>query len=290
MEAILDRMRSDMRLKRLSVRTRERYVSAASQFLEFYDEPLDELEVDHVKDYLLHLIDERKVSTSTHKMHLAAVKFLFKVTLGRPEVVAQIPWPKVTSRLPEILSFEEVFGVLEAASDPLYRNAFMAAYGSGLRISETMRLAAGDIDADRGVIIVRNGKGDKDRLTILSPRLLSSLRYYWRWSRPACSKPWLFPGQTKEGHIGRKSIQDELHKALHKAGVSKEITFHSLRHTFATHLLESGVDLRVIQALLGHRTLRSTERYTQVRIDFIAGIRSPLELIEEHCQGLPAST
>jgi integrase len=129
-----------------------------------------------------------------------------------------------------VLSFEEIHGLLEAASSQLYRNAFMAAYGAGLRVSETMRLASGDIDSDRGVIVVRNGKGDKDRLTMLSPRLLQSLRDYWSKDRPRSAQPWLFPGKTKDGHISRESLQAEVRKACYRAGVRKPVRYHSLRH------------------------------------------------------------
>ena len=285
----LDRMESDLKLKRLSDETRAEYLRCARGFVEFLDQPVEKLGEDDVRKYLLHLVEVRKLSPSSHKMHLAAVRFLYGVTLGRPEVVDKIPWPKVTSRLPEVLSFEEVHGLLEATSTPLYRNAFMAAYGAGLRVSETARLAAGDIDSDRGVLVVRNGKGDKDRLTMLSPRLLQSLRDYWSQGRPSSAQPWLFPGKTKKGHISRESLQAEVRKACRKAGVRKPVRYHSLRHSFATHLLESGVDIRVIQALLGHRSLRATARYTQVRTDHIVRVKSPLELLHERLGG-PAST
>jgi site-specific recombinase XerD len=282
---VLDRMESDLKLKRLSKKTRKEYLRCARDFVEFFDQSPDKLGEDDVRTYLLHLVEVRKASTSKHKMHLAAVKFLYDKTLGRPEVVKMIPWPKVTSRLPEIPSFEELHGLFGAASSPLYLNAFMAAYSAGLRITETSRLSAGDIDSDRGVIVVRNSKGDKDRLTILSPHLLSGLRKYWSQSRPRSEHQWLFPGQTREGHISRESLQSELYKACRRARVQKSLRFHSLRHAFATHLLESGVDLRIIQALLGHKSIRSTARYTQVRIDHIVKLDSPLELLHEYRKG-----
>jgi len=290
MKSVLDRMESDLKLKRLSEQTRAEYLRCATAFVEFLDQPVEKLGEDDVRKYLLHLVEVRKLSPSSHKMHLAAVRFLYDKTLGRPEVVKMIPWPKVPSRLPEIPSFEEVHGLFEAASSPLYLNAFMAAYGAGLRVSEATRLAAGDIDSDRGVIVVRNGKGDKDRLTMLSPRLLSSLRDYWVKSRPSSEHPWLFPGQTKRGHISRESLQSELRKTCRRAGVRKALRFHSFRHAFATHMLESGVDLRVIQALLGHKSIRSTARYTQVRIDHIGRLDSPLELLHEHRKGASSET
>ena len=285
----LDRMESDLKLKRLSEGTRAEYLRCAREFVAFSGGRPEKVCEDDVRKYLLDLIETRRLSPSSHKMHLAAIKFLLGTTLGRPEVVDSIPWPKVTSRLPEILSFEEVGALLEATSTPLYRNAFMATYGAGLRVSETTRLAAGDIDSTRGVIVVRNGKGDHDRLTMLSPLLLDSLRDYWRAGRPRCSHPWLFPGKTTDGHISRESLQVELHKALRKAGVRKAVPYHSLRHSFATHLLESGVDIRIIQALLGHRSLRTTARYTQVRTDHIVRIKSPLDLLHEHLERSPGS-
>ena len=285
MKSVIKRMESDLKLKRLSESTRKEYLRCARDFVDFFKRSPGRLKENDVRQYLLHLVEERKVSVSTHKMHLAAIKFLYTTTLGRPQVVEKIPWPKVSSPVPEVLSFDEIHGLLEAASSPLYRNAFMVSYASGLRVSETTRLAAGDIDSDRRVIVVRGGKGDKDRLTMLSPLLLSSLRGYWRQCRPRCPQPWLFPGKTKDGHISRESLQSELRKAIKKAGVRKEAHYHSLRHSFATHLLESGVDLRIIQVLLGHRSLRTTARYTQVRTDYIVRIKSPLELLHESLRG-----
>jgi site-specific recombinase XerD len=278
-------MESDLKLKRLSDKTHKEYLRCAKDFVAFFDMPPQKLCEEDVRNYLHHLVEVREASTSTHKMHLAAIKFLYSVTLGRPEVTEHIPWPKVTSRLPDVLSFEEVHGLLEAASTQLYRNAFMVSYGAGLRVSETMRLAAGDIDSKRDVIVVRNGKGDKDRLTMLSPRLLDSLRSYWSKGRPRSPQPWLFPGKTKDGHISRESLQAEIVKACRKVGMRKTVRYHSLRHAFATHLLESGVDIRVIQALLGHRSIRSTARYTRVRTDHIARVKSPLELLHERFGG-----
>jgi site-specific recombinase XerD len=278
-------MESDLKLKRLSDDTRKEYLRCVKDFVAFFDQPPQKLCEEDVRKYLHHLVEVRNASTSNHKMHLAAIKFLYSVTLGRPEVTEHIPWPKVTSRLPEVLSFEEVYGLIEAAPTPLYRNAFMVSYGAGLRVSETMRLTAGDIDSKRSVIVVRNGKGDKDRLTMLSPRLLDSLRNYWSKSRPHSAQTWLFPGKTKEGHISRESLQVSVHRACHNAGLRKPVRYHSLRHAFATHLLESGVDIRVIQALLGHRSISSTARYTRVRTDHIAQVKSPLELLHERFGG-----
>jgi len=284
MKSVINLMESDLKLKRLSDDTRKEYLRCAKEFVAFFDQPPQELYENDVRKYLHNLVEVRKASTSNHKMHLAAIKFLYS-TLGCPWITANIPWPKVTSRLPEVLSFEEIHGLLEAASTPLYRNAFMVSYGAGLRVSETMRVAAGDIDSKRGVIVVRNGKGDKDRLTVLSPRLLDSLRNYWGKSRPRSAQPWLFPGKTKDGHISRESLQAEIRKARSRAGMRKPVRYHSLRHSFATHLLESGVDIRVIQALLGHRSLSATARYTQVRTDHIAQVTSPLELLHERFGG-----
>ena len=285
MKSVLYRMESDLKLKRLSDDTRKEYLRCAKDFVAFFDQPPQELHEEDVRRYLHHLVEVRKSSASNHKMHLAAIRFLYGVTLGRPDVTEHIPWPKVSSRLPEVLSFEEVHDLLEAASTPLYRNAFMVSYGAGLRVSETMRLAADDIDSKRGVIVVRNGKGDKDRLTMLSPRLLGSLRKYWSKGRPRSPQPWLFPGKTTDGHISRESLQAEVRKACGRAGMRKPVRYHSLRHAFATHLLESGVDIRVIQALLGHRSLSSTARYTRVRTDYIAQVKSPLELLHERLKG-----
>jgi site-specific recombinase XerD len=210
-------------------------------------------------------------------MRVAALKFLYTVTLNRPEVVARIPYPKVPRVLLDIPSPGEVAKVLGALRAPKYRMLLCCAYGSGLRVSEACNLCIGDLDSQRMVIHVRAGKGGRDRYAMLSPVLLASLRQYYRTERP--EKPFLFPGNTPGTPVRPEGVQTALRIALTHSGVSKRITPHTLRHAFATHSLESGTDLRVIQVLLGHATIRTTTRYVHVSTRLIASTRSPLDAI-----------
>jgi site-specific recombinase XerD len=239
-----------------------------------------ELGEPQIREYLHHLIDDLKVSCSTHKMAVAAIKFLYKTTLNRPDVVASVPWPKTDHRLPNILSFQELFSLFQAAPNIFLRTTFMVGYTSGLRVNEICHLRIDDIDSNRGVLHVREGKGNKERLTLLPERLLTALRDYWRIVRPP--GPWLFPGGTPEGTVGRTKLQRGFREAAKRARIRKRVTPHSLRHSFATLLFEAGTDSRVIQELLGHRSPRSTARYLKVRADFIRRVPCPLQLMEEH--------
>ncbi len=273
-----DRMDSDLRLARKSDATRREYLAHARRFVRHYRRSPADLGEPEVRLYLHHLIDERQASVQTQKMALAALKFLYAVTLRRPEVVATIPWPKVPEPLPVILDRSELPALFAAAPSALLRMGMLVAYAAGLRVSEVARLQVGDLDSRRGVIVVREGKGDKDRLTLLSPTLLTELRTYWRQVRPP--QPWLLPGSRREQPVSRRQLQNGLSKAARLAQVRKAITFHSLRHSFATHMLEAGVDLRIIQAMLGHASIKTTTRYTQVRADIFATLPDPLALLQ----------
>lgn len=207
------------------------------------------------------------------RQHFAALRFLYGKTLGRPAETAFLSWPQDVDKLPVVLSEEQVHSLLDALEKPRFRVFFTTMYSAGLRISETCRIQTGDIDAARGVIHVR-GKGGKERLVMLSPRLLVILRAYWKHARPPA--PWLFTGRT-----GRPIAAEVARKALARAAAAakldKKVTPHVLRHSFATHLLEAGTDLRVIQVLLGHGSIRSTTRYTRVSARVITKTKSPLE-------------
>lgn len=278
--AIHSRLKSDLRLSRRSKRTEKRYLHVAQRFFAHFPgrepEALGEAEV---RAYLHHLVDERRVSASTQKMAIAGLKFLFEKTLDRPEVLKRIPWPKVVDGLPVVLAHAELVALFRAAAaTPLVRAACLCAYGSGLRVSEAMRLKVTDIDSARGVLLVRDGKGGKNRLTVLPPRLLGVLRRYWLEARPP--GPWLFPGATAAGHVGAHTIEDGFARARRVAAITRPgVRFHSLRHSFATHMLEAGVDVRILQVLLGHARVDTTARYAQVRTDLIARLPDPLELL-----------
>jgi len=199
---------------------------------------------------------------SKQKTHWAAIKFLYSKTLGRPEEVVDIPWPKMRQRLPDIPSAEEVAALLGAVENVAVRVVAMAAYGAGLRIAEACSLQARDIDAQRGLIHVRDGKRGRDRYVVLPERLLLCLREYWRATRPYGE--YLFAAKRPDRHLSPDMVRRSLKDAASRVGLTKNVTPHVLRHAFATHLLENGTDIRVIQVLLGHSSIRSTARYTRV--------------------------
>jgi len=242
------------------------------------DPTLDDVGEEEVRAYLHHLVDERKVSPYTQKAATAALKFLFERTLGRPEVTKPIPWPTITSPLPAVLSARELVAIFRAAPSPQQRVALVCMYGTGVRVSEVCRLRPEDIDSERGVVLVRKGKGNRDRQTVLPDRLLENLRRWWRNDRPSTG-PWLFPSrQSRSGHVTDRHVREGFNRAVAAAGVRREgVRLHSLRHSFATHMLEAGVDVAVVQAMLGHRSIQTTTRYAQVRTDLIASVPDPLE-------------
>jgi integrase/recombinase XerD len=220
----------------------------------------------------------KKAGVFVHRMHVAAIRFLYAITLRRPEVVGWLVWPKTPRSLPVVLSGTEVFAVLEAIKSPKYRAILMCAYGSGLRVSEACALTPADIDSKRMVIHVRDGKRGRDRYVMLGERLLAALRTWWRIERPA-REGYLFPGAAAGKHVSPETVRNALKKAAAGAGLEKRTYPHLLRHSFATHLLESGTDIRVIQRLLGHGSIRTTERYTHVSAAHIRRTKSPLDLL-----------
>lgn len=280
MGAIRDRMDGDMKLRGLSEVTHAEYLRCAKQFVAHYRVSPELLGAEDVRRYLLRLVEDLHFSPSNMKIHIAAIKFLFSVTLNRPQVVERVRFPKVPLKLLDIPSPSEVAAVLSELESPVYRTLLFCAYGAGLRVSEACNLCVGDIDAKRMVIIVRNGKGGRDRYAMLSPVLLDALRTYYRQVRPP--QPYLFQGTVAGKPVPVAGVQTALRRALGRSGVSKRITPHSLRHAFATHSLESGTDLRVIQVLLGHANIRSTVRYVHVSTATIAKTRSPLDAIVTH--------
>jgi site-specific recombinase XerD len=274
---IRDLMIREIHLRRLSVHTERAYVHAAYEFVKYHMRPPAELGEPEVRAYLAHLVDERKLSPSTHHVHLSAICFLYRFVLGKPEVVAGIPKPRVPRPLPNILSGAEVETLLGAILSPKYKALLMCAYAAGLRIGECCALRPEDIDSKRMVIKVRCGKGKRDRHVMLGERLLFLLREYWKVTRP--QGPFLFPGAKPDKPIDRRSVNRVMTKALRKAGITRRITPHMLRHSFATHLLDVGTNLRTIQSLLGHRAVSTTAIYTHVTREHLARTKSPLDLI-----------
>jgi site-specific recombinase XerD len=266
----------DLRLKGYAPGTVACYVNAAQDFADFFPgrSPV-RLGQGDVRRWVEHL-EGSGVGPQRLRAHFAALRFLYCKTLGRPDVVSFLSWPRERERLPDILSPGEVGRLLESFDTLKYRTMFATIYATGLRISEACRLQTGDVDAQRGVIRVRHGKGSKERLVTLSDKLLATLRGYWRAERPPA--PHLFA--TRGGRpVDRKVARAALARAARAAGISKRVTPHTLRHCFATHLLERGTDLRVIQVLLGHSSLRTTTRYARVSANLVATTASPVDLL-----------
>jgi integrase/recombinase XerD len=269
------RMIDDMTMRNLSPNTQDTYIRSVAQFSAFHRRSPDQLGIEHLRAFHLHLVSRGLVANSIG-VKMAALRFFYGTTLRRPYIAAEIPVPRRTDHLPTVLAREEVELLLKAVGDLKLRTALMTIYSAGLRISEAMRLTAHDIDSARMVICVRQGKGSKDRYTVLSKQLLGILRDYWRRTRPS---HWLFPGRNPSRPMTKRTLQLACQRAAKAAGLSKSVTVHTLRHSFATHLLEQGVDIRVIQDLLGHRHIKTTVGYARVAVDLIRQVQSPLELL-----------
>jgi integrase/recombinase XerD len=267
------RMIDDMTMRNLSPNTRETYIRSVAQFSAFHRRSPDRLGVEHLREFHLHLVSRGLVANSI-SVKMAALRFFYGTTLRRPDIAAEIPTPRRTDHLPTVLARAEVEQLLKAVGDLKLRTALMTIYAAGLRISEAIRLTAQDIDSARMVICVRQGKGRKDRYTVLSGQLLGILRDYWRRTRPS---HWMFPGRNPSRPMTKRTLQLACRRAAEAAGLSKSVTVHTLRHSFATHLLEQGVDIRVIQDLLGHRHIKTTVGYARVAVDLIRKVQSPLE-------------
>jgi len=276
MGALYERMSRDLKLKNYSPATQAEYLRCCCGFVRYHMKPPTELGETDIKEYLAHL-QLKGAGPETLKMNVAGLKFLYGETLARPEVAARLPWPKVPQKKPDILSGTEVERVLGAVKGLVPAVALTAAYGAGLRISEACRLRVEDIDGKRKLIHVRLGKGQKDRYVLLPERLLELLRTYWVAVKPAHG--WLFPGRKEEQHLSPSAVQKALKSAVQATKLKKKVTPHVLRHSFATHLLETGHDIRLIQALLGHASIRTTARYAQVSSAHIGRATSPLDLL-----------
>jgi len=276
MGELYQKMSQDLAIKNLAEGTRKEYLRCCCGFVRYHMRSPREMGLPEVKDYLGQMV-RQGAGPEKLKMHSAGLKFLYGVTLDRPDIAEKIPWPKVPQKKPDVLSLSEVERLLDAAMSASQVPAVvsMAAYGAGLRISEACRLRPEDIDSGRKLIHVRLGKGGKDRYVMLSERLLEILRGYWVQVRPQGG--WLFPGRKAGKPITPHAVGKALHAAATKAKLRKKVTPHLLRHSFATHLLEEGTDIRVIQVLLGHSSIRTTAGYTQVSERHIGQVKSPLD-------------
>jgi integrase/recombinase XerD len=276
MTPLRKRMQEELQRRNYSEMTAVCYVRHVADFAKFFGRSPDALGADEIKQFQLHLIHEKKLSWSTYIQATAALRFLYVKTLGRPFMAEQIPYPKRPKFLPTVLSQDEVRRLLDATTSLKHRALLMTMYGAGLRVSEACALAVSDIDSSRMVIHVRQAKGGKDRDVMLSPVLLDSLRQYWKNSR---SERWLFPGQDAHKPITTKAVFLMIRKAAARAKITKTVSPHVLRHSFATHLLESGTDVRTIQLLLGHKDLDTTVVYLHVSQRHIQQIVSPLDTL-----------
>jgi integrase/recombinase XerD len=271
------RMLEDLQIRNCSPITIRIYLHAMAEFAQHFGKPPDQLGAEHIRLYQLFLIKEKKVSLSTYIQVICALRFFYTHTLNQKISIERIPFPRGERKLPLILSREEVKALLEAPHNLRHRTLLAIMYGCGLRVAEVAQLKVSDIDPGRNVLWVRHGKGRKDRQTLLPPKLLELLRCYWRSQRPT---DWLFPGANATQPLSSKAIFLACRKAAQQAGISKPVHPHLLRHAFATHLLEAGVNLRTIQILLGHANLETTARYLRVADVAIRSTPSPLESLE----------
>ncbi len=271
-----DLMDREIRVRGLSERTRETYLRSMRCFVRYFMLSPDRLTVEHVKQYQLHLTKERRVAWSTFNVHVCAIRFFYRNVLAVDWSVEHLAYQRTGRRLPVVLSGQEVVALLDVLTNVKHRAIVMALYSAGLRCGEALHLRVADIDSRRMMIRVARGKGRKDRYVMLSSALLDELRRYWVESHPG---PWLFPGEHRHRPLTNSSVQKFLAHAVLVAGIKKRVTPHTLRHSFATHLLERGVNIRIIQRLLGHDSLRSTEIYTHVAETYVRDTASPLDAL-----------
>lgn len=277
MTLLRKRMLEDLQIRRYAPGTIQAYVDNVAAFARHFGKSPALLGPEQIREYQLHLIGEKKVAPSTYIVAVCALRFLYSQTLHLGFGIERIPLPRHEKKLPVILSPAEVKRLLEAPRNLEYRAILSTMYAAGPRVSEVAHLQAADIDSSRGVIWIRGGKGAKDRQTLLPPKLLELLRIYFRWKRP---QQWLFPASQPDRPVARKSIFMACKQAARYAGITKSVHPHSLRHAFATHLLEAGVDLRTIQLLMGHAHLQTTARYLHVANTKVCATTSPLELLD----------
>ncbi len=275
METYREQMQRDMVLRNLSPKTQYLYHNAARGLEDHFGRPPDQLNENEVKAFLISIVEDRKLSQSSLKITYSALRFLYETTLGKGWVIDKIPYPKTVKALPHVLDKSDVRRIIEATVNLKQKAMLMVTYSAGLRARETSRLRITDIDSKRMLIRVDQGKGNKDRYTLLSQVALETLRDYWKEYRP---KVWLFPGLNPGHYVSVSYIQVGFKRAKTKAGITKPATCHTLRHSFATHLLEAGVDLHTIQVLLGHSSIRTTTVYLHVSKKNLAKVVSPLDL------------
>lgn len=274
MGKLQEKMQLLMELKGLSPRTHKTYLFCMRHFVAYFNQPPAALGTDEIRAYLHHLLAERQLSQASVSQHYSALKFFYEMVLDQTWAAGRIPRVKRAKKLPVILSEEEVQRLLNATGNLKHHSLLTTIYSGGLRLTEALHLQPGDLDSQRMLIFVRGGKGQKDRYTLLSQYALGVLRDYWRYYQPA---PWLFPGQQADTPLSPSSVQKEFHRVLKRAGITKLASVHTLRHCFATHLLEGGVELPVLQKMLGHTDARTTSLYLHVTRRNLERVVSPMD-------------
>jgi integrase/recombinase XerD len=276
MGALYDQMKMDLELKNFSPKTITCYLTCMVNFVRHYGRSPVDMGEEEIRKYLHFLIHEKKTSQSSINQAYSAMKFFYEVTLGRFWNPIRIPRSKISKKLPLVLSMQEVQSLLDCVENLKHRAILTTIYSGGLRLGEAINLKPSDIDAERMTILVRQGKGNKDRYTVLGQKTLELLRLYYKTYRPG---EWLFPSKDPAQPLSGSSVQRVFKKALHKAGIRKKASVHTLRHSFATHLLESGTDLYHIQRLLGHTTAKTTSLYLHITGKDLAKVKSPIDLL-----------
>ena len=274
MGKLRDQMLADLQLRGATTRTQETYLREVSNLAKYFNKSPAELGEDELKEYMLYLMKERHLSNGTYRFYVAALKFLYRTTLKREWMVDKIKCPKRRRKLPIVLDLSEVESLFSVTKNLKHKAMLMITYSSGLRVSETARLKMTDIDSKRMTVRIRQGKGGNDRYSILSQTALEQLRQYWKKYRPT---EWLFDGQKKDDHITAQTIQTIFYAAKKRARITKPVSVHSLRHSFATHLIEAGTSLHHVQLLLGHRSPTTTTVYLHVSRLNLSQVLSPLD-------------
>jgi integrase/recombinase XerD len=278
MGKLKDKMKKDMELKNLSKRTIDTYLKCVKSFVIYYGKPPESMDHEAIRNYLYYLLKEKNSSQATINQSYSALKFFYQTTLGRDWDTLKIPRSRRIKKLPVVLSKQEIITIFSKIRNLKHRALLMTIYSGGLRLAEAINLKVADIDSQRMMIRVYQGKGNKDRYTLLGKRALDILRTYWKVYHP---KEWLFPSYKKDQPIGPSSVQKVFHEALIKTRIQKKVSVHTLRHSFATHLLEQGVEIPYIQNLLGHSDSRTTSIYLHVARKKLTEVVSPIDFLEE---------
>jgi site-specific recombinase XerD len=274
-----EKVKQELCLRNYSYKTIKAYISCLRSFV-FYIKPKHPREAseDDIRNYLLHLIEDKDYSSGSVNQVFNALRFLYVELYKKPFLIESLPRPRKEKKLPDILNEEEVKQIFNAIDNLKHRTMLMLTYASGLRVSELVKLKIEDFDVKRGLIHIRNAKGKRDRFTVFPGSLRAQLLVYWKQFKLGTSG-WLFQGQNNNYHLSTRSIQAVFERAVKKAEIKKPVSMHTLRHSFATHLLERGTDLKFIQELLGHQSVKTTEIYIHVSNKALGKIRSPLDYL-----------